>query len=202
MAVCKHIKIIHFWFSALLWLCWLCCKPALDSVSQTKTEKGNEEQAIIACACPFRTLQYKWSWSLQQNWKYPGEIHMPDSPQVRHSLLAKSIRNLLCITILLEYPAVPTSICMCPTLSCYLSLKCTAKMHRWRMHFSPCQDGSRYTCPRDRNNSSDCTAEAGPEGRALGWLSHMLPLNTPHSGTKTFTRRQGTVCMKHKIVHQ
>lgn len=147
MAVCKHIKIIHFWFSALLWLCWLCCKPALDSVSQTKTEKGNEEQAIIACACPFRTLQYKWSWSLQQNWKYPGEIHMPDSPQVRHSLLAKSIRNLLCITILLEYPAVPTSICMCPTLSCYLSLKCTAKMHRWRMHFSPCQEEADTPVP-------------------------------------------------------
>lgn len=44
----KHIKIIHFSLSALLSLCWLPCKPGLDSVSQTKTEKGNEEQAFIA----------------------------------------------------------------------------------------------------------------------------------------------------------
>lgn len=56
----KCIKITHFSLSALLSLCWLCLKPGSDSVSQTKTEKGNEEQAIIACACPFRALQYKW----------------------------------------------------------------------------------------------------------------------------------------------
>lgn len=108
--------------------------------------------------------------------------------------LQNPFRNLLCITILLEYPAVPTSICMCPTLSCCLPLKCNAGdciSHHLR----------RKQIHQRQDNASIYKAEAGSEGRAPVWLSHKLPLNTPQSRTKTFTGGQGKVCMKHRIVH-